>query len=159
MLILHVIFGETLIVTIYSPDGIYTALRLQTTLVIAARTDPSVAIFMSVKTYGSLLNYGQFDCVLNPFPANAFPLIRSGGLFFSSRSLLHPHTLTHTRTHTHTRTFSPSRQIQSGVEMKATELIALASIYWCGRGQLCSSVMYGPAKGPKKKKRSRKHCV
>ena len=51
--------------------------------------------------HSSLLKYGHFDCVPNPFPTNAFPLIRSGGLFFSSRSLLRPHTLIHTHTHTH----------------------------------------------------------
>lgn len=95
-LIFHVIFGERLIVTVYSPDGIYTAPTLQTTLVIAARMDVTLAILMSVKMYSSLLKYGQFNCVPNPFPASAFPLIRSGGLFFSSRSLLRPHTLTYT---------------------------------------------------------------
>lgn len=73
MLIFNVIFGEWLIVTLYPPDGIYTALRLQTTLVIAARMDVTLAILMSVKMYNSLLKYGQFDCLPIPFPASAFP--------------------------------------------------------------------------------------
>lgn len=50
-LIYHNIYGKRL--TRYSPDGIYTALRLRTTLVTAARMDVTLAILMLMKMYSS----------------------------------------------------------------------------------------------------------
>lgn len=70
---------QWLSVSIYSPGGICTALGLQTAF-IGARTGLTVPVFMSVKMYGLLLKYGQFD--EHTFTTNAIPLIRSGGLSF-----------------------------------------------------------------------------
>lgn len=63
--------------------------------IIDARTCPIVAIFMCLKLCGPMLIYGPFDCVLNPFPSNVFPLIRLGRL---SIAFPHLHTQKGTRT-------------------------------------------------------------
>lgn len=91
MLILHIFFRwhQWLSVSIYSPGGICTALGLQTAF-IGARTGLTLPISMSLKMYGLLLKYGQFD--EHTFTTNAIPLIRSGGLssFFSFRYFFSP---------------------------------------------------------------------
>lgn len=121
-----------------SPAGIYTSPSPLTTLIIYARTCLTCAVFMSVKIYGSLLEYGQFNSTPNPFPGNAshlikfkcFPVLLFWRLFPPTVCILSP--LMYTLTQTHKHNSFHSRWIWSAVEMKATELIALASIYWCG---------------------------
>lgn len=104
----HVIFGKVTPCHLLA----FTQLRVRTALITHTTSDLAV-IFMSVKMYGSPLKYG-FYYVPNPFPSNAFPLIRSGGLSLYL-SLTPPPTPpppfppTHTYTYTHTPPLTPGR--------------------------------------------------